>query len=187
MDSQCSLAGFAAFCAAAFFVHRLHRRLVWLGPEGVIVEEGLFGRQTLAWAEVKKVSVSPGRDGVPRGDGRRYRPSQHGRPIAGYRPVFSAVARLGGRARAARLGPNRTRRRHPYCCCAFHCVLSTKVKPPPGMRPGGGFLVRCDLVPIAANRLLVRGRRRWVLILRRRSQRRSFAWSPFPAECDLRR
>ena len=51
--------GIAAFCAAAFFVHRLHRRLVWLGPEGVAVEEGLFGRQTLAWAEVKKVSVSP--------------------------------------------------------------------------------------------------------------------------------
>ncbi len=51
--------GIAAFCAAAFFVHRLHRRLVWLGPEGVTVEEGLFGRQTLAWAEVKKVSVSP--------------------------------------------------------------------------------------------------------------------------------
>ena len=51
--------GIVAFCAAAFFVHRLHRRLVWLGPEGVTVEEGLFGRQTLAWAEVKKVSVSP--------------------------------------------------------------------------------------------------------------------------------
>ena len=51
--------GIAAFCAAAFFVHRLHRRLVWLGPEGVAVEEGLFGRQTLAWAEVKKVSLSP--------------------------------------------------------------------------------------------------------------------------------
>ena len=51
--------GIAAFCAAAFFVHRLHRRLIWLGPEGVTVEEGLFGRQTLAWAEVKKVSVSP--------------------------------------------------------------------------------------------------------------------------------
>lgn len=51
--------GIAAFCAAAFFVHRLHRRLVWLGPEGIIVEEGLFGRQTLAWAEVKKVSLSP--------------------------------------------------------------------------------------------------------------------------------
>ena len=51
--------GIAAFCAAAFFVHRLHRRLVWLGPEGVTVEEGLFGRQTLAWAEVKKVSLSP--------------------------------------------------------------------------------------------------------------------------------
>ena len=50
--------GIAAFCAAAFFVHRLHRRLVWLGPEGVTVEEGLFGRQTLAWAEVKKVSLS---------------------------------------------------------------------------------------------------------------------------------
>ncbi len=51
--------GIAAFCAAAFFVHRLHRRLVWLGSEGVTVEEGLFGRQTLAWAEVKKVSLSP--------------------------------------------------------------------------------------------------------------------------------
>ena len=51
--------GIVAFCAAAFFVHRLHRRLVWLGPEGVTVEEGLFGRQTLAWAEVKKVSLSP--------------------------------------------------------------------------------------------------------------------------------
>lgn len=51
--------GIAAVCAAAFFVHRLHRRLVWLGPEGVTVEEGLFGRQTLAWAEVKKVSLSP--------------------------------------------------------------------------------------------------------------------------------
>ncbi len=51
--------GIAAFCAAVFFVHRLHRRLVWLGPEGVMVEEGLFGRQTLAWAEVKKVSLSP--------------------------------------------------------------------------------------------------------------------------------
>ena len=51
--------GIAAFCAAAFFVHRLHRRLVWLGPEGVTVEEGLFGRQTLAWAEVEKVSLSP--------------------------------------------------------------------------------------------------------------------------------
>ena len=51
--------GIAAFCAAAFFVHRLHRRLVWLGPKGVTVEEGLFGRQTLAWAEVKKVSLSP--------------------------------------------------------------------------------------------------------------------------------
>ena len=51
--------GIAAFCAAAFFVHRLHRRLVWLGPEGVTVEEGLFGRQTLVWAEVKKVSLSP--------------------------------------------------------------------------------------------------------------------------------
>ena len=50
--------GIAAFCAAAFCVHRLHRRLVWLGPEGVTVEEGLFGRQTLAWAEVKKVSLS---------------------------------------------------------------------------------------------------------------------------------
>ena len=50
--------GIAAFCSAAFFVHRLHRRLVWLGPEGVTVEEGLFGRQTLAWAEVKKVSLS---------------------------------------------------------------------------------------------------------------------------------
>ena len=50
--------GLAAFCAAAFLVHRLHRRLVWLGPEGVTVEEGLFGRQTLAWIEVKKVSVS---------------------------------------------------------------------------------------------------------------------------------
>ena len=51
--------GIAAFCAAAFFVHRLHRRLVWLGPEGVTVEEGLFGRQALAWDEVKKVSLSP--------------------------------------------------------------------------------------------------------------------------------
>ena len=51
--------GIAAFCAAAFFVHRLHRRLVWLGPEGVTVEEGLFSRQTLAWAEVKRVSLSP--------------------------------------------------------------------------------------------------------------------------------
>lgn len=51
--------GLAAFCAAAFFVHRLHRRLVWLGPEGVTVEEGLFGRQTLTWAEVEKVSLSP--------------------------------------------------------------------------------------------------------------------------------
>ena len=50
--------GIAAFCAAAFFVHRLHRRLVWLGPEGVTVEEGLFGRQTLAWPEVKRVSLS---------------------------------------------------------------------------------------------------------------------------------
>ncbi len=50
--------GIAAFCAAAFFLHRLHRRLVWLRPEGVTVEEGLFGRQTLAWAEVKKVSLS---------------------------------------------------------------------------------------------------------------------------------
>jgi len=50
--------GVAAFCAAVFFVHRLHRRLVWLGPEGVTVEEGLFGRQTLAWAEVKRVSLS---------------------------------------------------------------------------------------------------------------------------------
>ena len=50
--------GIAAFCAAAFFLHRLHRRLVWLGPEGVTVEEGLFGRQTLVWAEVEKVSVS---------------------------------------------------------------------------------------------------------------------------------
>ena len=50
--------GIAAFCAAIFFVHRLHRRLVWLGPEGITVEEGLFGRQTLAWAEVKKVSLS---------------------------------------------------------------------------------------------------------------------------------
>ena len=26
--------GIVAFCAAAFFVHRLHRRLVWLGPGG---------------------------------------------------------------------------------------------------------------------------------------------------------
>ncbi|MYF91898.1 MAG: PH domain-containing protein [Gemmatimonadetes bacterium] len=51
--------GIAAFCAAAFFVHRLHRRFVWLGPEGVTVEEGLFGRQTLAWVEVEKVSLSP--------------------------------------------------------------------------------------------------------------------------------
>ena len=51
--------GIVAFCAAAFFVHRLHRCLVWLGPEGVTVEEGLFGRHTLAWAEVKKVSLSP--------------------------------------------------------------------------------------------------------------------------------
>ena len=51
--------GIVAFCAAAFFVHRLHRRLVWLGPEGVTVEEGLFGRKTLAWAEIEKVSVSP--------------------------------------------------------------------------------------------------------------------------------
>ena len=50
--------GIVAFCAAAFFVHRLHRRLVWLGPEGVTVEEGLFSRKTLAWAEVKKVSLS---------------------------------------------------------------------------------------------------------------------------------
>ena len=51
--------GIAAFCAAASFVHRLHRRLVWLGTEGVTVEEGLRGRQTLTWAEVKKVSLSP--------------------------------------------------------------------------------------------------------------------------------
>ncbi len=51
--------GIAAFCAAAFFVHCLHRRLVWLGTEGVTVEEGLRGRQTLTWAEVKKVSLSP--------------------------------------------------------------------------------------------------------------------------------
>ncbi len=51
--------GIAAFCAAAFFVHRLHRCWVWLGPAGVTVEEGLFGRQTLTWAEVKKVSLSP--------------------------------------------------------------------------------------------------------------------------------
>ncbi len=51
--------GIAAFCAVTFFVHRLHRRLVWLGPEGVTIEEGLFGRQTLAWAEVEKVSLSP--------------------------------------------------------------------------------------------------------------------------------
>ena len=50
--------GIVAFCAAAFFVHRLHRRLVWLGPEGVTVEEGLFGRQTLAWDEIEKVSLS---------------------------------------------------------------------------------------------------------------------------------
>ena len=50
--------GIVAFCAAAFCVHRLHRRLVWLGPEGVTVEEGLFGRQTLAWDEIKKVSLS---------------------------------------------------------------------------------------------------------------------------------
>lgn len=51
--------GIAAFCAVVFLVHRLHRRLVWLGAEGVTVEEGLFGRQTLAWAEVEKVSLSP--------------------------------------------------------------------------------------------------------------------------------
>ena len=60
--------GIAAFCAAAFFVHRLHRRLVWLGPEGVTVEEGLVWSADLGVGRGQKGECVAGRDGVPRGD-----------------------------------------------------------------------------------------------------------------------
>ena len=60
--SGCSAGGNRKrFCAAAFFVHRLHRRLVWLGPEGVTVRRGsvLAGRTLGVGPRSKKVSVSP--------------------------------------------------------------------------------------------------------------------------------
>ena len=52
--------GITAFCAAAFFVHRLNRRLVWLGPQGVVVEEGLREQQKMAWEEIDAVHLSNG-------------------------------------------------------------------------------------------------------------------------------
>lgn len=50
--------GIAAFCTAVFFVHRLNRRLVWLGAEGVALEEGLHSRQILAWEEIDLVRLA---------------------------------------------------------------------------------------------------------------------------------
>jgi hypothetical protein len=49
--------GILAFCTAAFFVHRLNRHLVWLGPEGIVVEEGLNSRRELAWEQVNTVNL----------------------------------------------------------------------------------------------------------------------------------
>lgn len=51
--------GIAAFCGTVFFVHRLHRRLVWLGSEGLAVEEGWRVRQALAWEDINAVSLDP--------------------------------------------------------------------------------------------------------------------------------
>ncbi len=52
------ICGIAAFCTAVFFVHRLNLRLVWLGPEGIIIAEGLRGRQTVAWQEIDVVRLT---------------------------------------------------------------------------------------------------------------------------------
>ena len=51
------LCGLTAFCTMAFFVHRLNRRLIWLGQEDIVHEEGLRNRQTLAWDEVKTIQL----------------------------------------------------------------------------------------------------------------------------------
>ena len=51
--------GMAAFCTTVFFVHRLNRRLIWLGAEGLAVEEGWRVRQTLAWEDINAVSLNP--------------------------------------------------------------------------------------------------------------------------------
>jgi len=52
------LCGITAFCTAAFFVHRLNRRLIWLGEQDIVLEEGLRNRQTLAWEEVETVQLT---------------------------------------------------------------------------------------------------------------------------------
>ena len=49
--------GVLAFCTAVFFVHRLNRHLIWLGPEGIAVEEGLNSRRELAWEQVNTVNL----------------------------------------------------------------------------------------------------------------------------------
>ena len=51
--------GIAAFCGAVFFVHRLNRRLIFLGPEGIVVEEGWQGRRALAWEDIAAVHLDP--------------------------------------------------------------------------------------------------------------------------------
>jgi|TARA_A100001037_G_C15070735_1_gene599309 hypothetical protein len=51
--------GLAAFCAAVFFVYRLNRRLVFLGPEGLAVEEGWHERRALAWENIAAVHLDP--------------------------------------------------------------------------------------------------------------------------------
>ncbi len=54
------LCGLTAFCTTAFFVHHLNRRLIWLGEEDIVHEEGLRNRQTLAWDEVEAVQLTNG-------------------------------------------------------------------------------------------------------------------------------
>ena len=60
--------GIAAFCAAAFFVHRVHRRLVWLGTGGRDRRRGSVWPADLGVGRGQKGECVAGRDGVPRGD-----------------------------------------------------------------------------------------------------------------------
>ena len=51
--------GIVIFCGAVIFVHRLNRCLVFLGPEGLAVEEGWHEYRTLAWEDVSTVRLDP--------------------------------------------------------------------------------------------------------------------------------
>ena len=53
------ICGITTFCSAVIFVHRLNRCLVFLGPEGLAIEEGWHERRALAWEDVTTVRLDP--------------------------------------------------------------------------------------------------------------------------------